>query len=112
MFKSEQEQHYFRFFCDKIVTQLSGLFESVLWSQVVLQASESESSIRQILVAMGAGALGLNSEGMTTRLPLIHEAPEICREERERHHCHALQRKYLTSRQVSSNVLRGPSQEA
>lgn len=92
LFKSEQEQRYFRIFCDKISLELSGLFDSALWSRVVLQACENDHGIRHIVIAIGA--LGFTSKVMASRLPLLSgsadQALKICHQEAQKHHRFAL----------------------
>jgi hypothetical protein len=54
MFKDEREYRYFRLFCDKTAFQLSGYFDSTLWSRLVLQTCQSDPSVRHAVVAIAA----------------------------------------------------------
>jgi len=54
LFKNEQEHRYFRVFSNESAAQLSGYFDSDLWHGLVLQACESNSSIRHAVIAVGA----------------------------------------------------------
>jgi hypothetical protein len=55
MFKDEWEYRYFQLFCGKTAFQLSGYFDSTLWSRrLVLQTCQSSSSIRHAVVAIAA----------------------------------------------------------
>jgi hypothetical protein len=54
LFKNDQEYRYFSLFCEEAAGHLSGPFPSTLWSQIILQACESDSSIRYAVVALGA----------------------------------------------------------
>ena len=54
LFKNEQEYRYFEVFTSQIASQLTGLFPSSLWNYLVLQACESNSSIRHAVIAIGA----------------------------------------------------------
>jgi hypothetical protein len=49
-----EEWTYFQRFCNYTVNRLSGLRESDFWSRVVLQATQSEPSIRHAATAIGA----------------------------------------------------------
>ena len=92
LLKSEHEQRYFRIFCDEISRELSGLFDSGLWSRVVLQACESEPGIRYSVVAIGA--LGYTSKILTARPPILSSTPDLalklCHDEAQKHHRFAL----------------------
>jgi hypothetical protein len=54
MFKNDQEQRYFKIFCNQTANQLTGLYSSELWKRLVLQTSESYPSIRHAVIAIGA----------------------------------------------------------
>ncbi|KAE9372928.1 hypothetical protein N431DRAFT_439883 [Stipitochalara longipes BDJ] len=54
LFKNDQEYQYFKVFTTQIASQLSGLFPTSLWNYLVLQACESNSSIRHAVIAIGA----------------------------------------------------------
>lgn len=55
MFKDEWEYRYFQLFCDKTAFQLSGHFDSTLWShRLVLQTCQSSPSICNAVVAIAA----------------------------------------------------------
>lgn len=54
MFKDEREYRYFCLFCDKTAFQLSGYFDSTLWSRLVLQSCQSDPSVRHAVVAIAA----------------------------------------------------------
>ncbi|KAF4635194.1 hypothetical protein G7Y89_g2903 [Cudoniella acicularis] len=54
LFRNEQEYRYFEVFTTQIANQLTGLFPSSLWNYLVLQACESNSSIRHAVIAIGA----------------------------------------------------------
>jgi len=54
IFKDEREYRYFRIFCDKTAYQLSGYFDSTLWSRLVLQTCQNDPSIRHAVVAIAA----------------------------------------------------------
>lgn len=58
MFKNE-EFRYFKLFSNQIAEQLSQQFDSNLWNHLVLQACESNSSVRHAAIAIGA--LDLNT---------------------------------------------------
>jgi hypothetical protein len=56
-FSDDGEYYYFQLFCHQTAPQLSSctqLTESQLWSQIVLQASETEPCIRHAIIAIGA----------------------------------------------------------
>ncbi|KAH8783640.1 hypothetical protein BGZ57DRAFT_735625, partial [Hyaloscypha finlandica] len=55
-FSDDGEYYYFQLFCHQTAPQLSSCTqtESQLWSQIVLQASETESCIRHAIIAIGA----------------------------------------------------------
>jgi len=68
LFKDEREYRYFRLFCDKTAYQLSGYFDLTLWSRLVLQACQSDPSIRHAVVAIAALDSTLESaKGFTKR---------------------------------------------
>jgi hypothetical protein len=48
------EYRYFRFFHEKTVFRLSGYLDETLWNRLVLQACETEPSIRHAVIAIGA----------------------------------------------------------
>ena len=54
MFRNEQEHRYFKVFSNKTASQLAGHLDSDLWKRLVLQTCESSSSIRHIVIAIGA----------------------------------------------------------
>jgi len=54
LFKNEQEYRYFTIFTTQIASQLAGLFPTSLWNYLVLQACESNVSIRHAVIAIGA----------------------------------------------------------
>ena len=54
LFKNEQEYQYFQVFTTEIASQLTGLFPTSLWNYLILQACESNSSIRHAVIAVGA----------------------------------------------------------
>lgn len=51
---AQQEGLYFQLFQSHTATELSGYFDSVFWSRLVLQECHSEVSIRHAVVALGA----------------------------------------------------------
>jgi hypothetical protein len=54
LFTNAQEHRYFRLFCDKVILELSGYFETGIWSQLILQAIERDEVIRHVVIAIGA----------------------------------------------------------
>jgi hypothetical protein len=92
LFQSDLEQRYFRIFCDKISRELSGLFDSTLWSRIVLQAVENDPGIRHIVIAIGA--LGFTSKVVASRLPLLSDSSDqalkLFHDEIQKHHHLAL----------------------
>jgi hypothetical protein len=54
LFTNEQEYRYFWLFCDKVILELSGYFESGIWSQLILRASEQDEAISHAIIAIGA----------------------------------------------------------
>ena len=54
LFQNDQDYRYFAHFRDCISPTLSGGFDSSLWNRVVLQACESEPSLRQLAVSIAA----------------------------------------------------------
>jgi hypothetical protein len=56
-FLDDGEHYYFQRFCCEVAPQLSWgsqWKDCGLWSRIILQASESESSIRHAVIALGA----------------------------------------------------------
>lgn len=53
-FADEQESRFFSIYVQNTAIEIAGPFRSVLWSQLIPQASESESYIRQIVSAISA----------------------------------------------------------
>lgn len=49
-----EERRAFHFFREKSAVEFPGFFESSFWSQLVLQASHNESSIRHAVIALGS----------------------------------------------------------
>jgi len=64
LFETQKEHQYFRLFCDKVTAQLSGYFVSPIWSQLILQVSERDESVRHAIIAVGA--LDIVLEGSKT----------------------------------------------
>jgi hypothetical protein len=54
IFKNEQEYRYFKVFSNETAYQLSGYLGANLWQRLVLQACERSSSIRHVVIAIGA----------------------------------------------------------
>ena len=54
LFTNDGEYRYFRNFCDRTSVQLSGFYDSSLWGNLVLQACETEPTIRHAVIAIGA----------------------------------------------------------
>ena len=54
LFSNQQEARYFQIFSTNTASQLTGLFASNLWKHLVLQACESNTSIRHAVIAIGA----------------------------------------------------------
>lgn len=88
LFSNEQEHYCFRLFCDKTALQLSGYFDSGLWSRLVLQSCETNSSIRHAVVAIGA----LHHTFDTARLLSSSgdRDPQMQHEQVQKHHHFAL----------------------
>ncbi|KAH8891327.1 hypothetical protein GQ53DRAFT_153580 [Thozetella sp. PMI_491] len=51
---SEQEGLYFQLFQERTASELSGFFDNLFWSRVVLQECHSEAAVRHAVVALGA----------------------------------------------------------
>lgn len=98
LFSDEQEQRYFRFFCDKTSQGLSGYFDSALWSELVLQACENDSAIRHAVVAIGA--LDLTSKRSTSRI----QAHQILNDDAEQDHRFALQQYGLAIKRMREST--------
>ena len=64
LFANESENRFFQLFVANTANRLSGVFESDLWSRLVLQACESEASIRHAVIAIGA----LDMTSMATQI--------------------------------------------
>jgi hypothetical protein len=95
LFGDEQEQRYFRFFCDKTSHGLSGYFDSVFWSQLVLQVCENDPAIRHAVVAIGA--LDLISKRS-------RQAHQVLNDEAEQDHRFALQQYGLSIRRMREST--------
>jgi hypothetical protein len=54
LFGNDQEFSYFQRFCTQATRELTGCRVQGLWNRIVLQASESESCIRNAVIALGA----------------------------------------------------------
>jgi len=54
LFGNDQEFPYFHRFCTQATRELTGCRVQGLWNRIVLQASESESCIRNAVIALGA----------------------------------------------------------
>ncbi|KAN0089556.1 hypothetical protein V8E51_019816 [Hyaloscypha variabilis] len=54
LFSNQQEARYFQAFTTHTASQLTGLFASNLWNRLVLQACESNVSLRHAVIAIGA----------------------------------------------------------
>jgi len=89
MFTNDQEKYCYRIFCDKTSSQLSGCFDSSLWSRMILQACETDPAIRHAVVAIGALDFTL---GISHGRPLLSSSGilESNHEEAEKHHRFAL----------------------
>lgn len=62
LFTNEQEHSSFRYFHDKTANRLAGYFdESSMWNRLVLQACESDQSIRHAVIAIGALDMALDT---------------------------------------------------
>jgi hypothetical protein len=54
IFATEKEHRFYHLFVTKTATSLSGFFESEIWNGIVLQACQTEPSIRHAVIAIGA----------------------------------------------------------
>jgi hypothetical protein len=54
IFTTESEHRFFHLFVAKTAHSLSGFFDSEIWNRIILQACQSESSIRHAVIAIGA----------------------------------------------------------
>jgi hypothetical protein len=52
--ESDQERRSFQFFCTETVRILSGVFNPIFWTRLVLQATHHEPAIRHGAIALGA----------------------------------------------------------
>lgn len=102
LFASEQEHRYFRIFCEKTAIELSGCFDSVLWSRLVLQECVRDQGIRHVVVAIGA--LGVISRAF--RLPSMAPKEVLKRhcEEAQRHRVFALQQYGIAIRYIRKSA--------
>lgn len=83
LFKDEQEYRYFQQFCNKTALQLSGCFDSELWSRLILQACHNDQSIRHAAIAIAALNMTLDcswqkSHNKRNVDPDIHHQFAIC----------------------------------
>ena len=68
LFENQLEFQYFRHFRDETALNLSGGFDATLWNQVILQACESEPSLRQLTISIGALSKAQGSDSTATDL--------------------------------------------
>jgi hypothetical protein len=68
LFQTDLEQRYFRVFCEKVTSRLAGFVNSPIWSQLILQASEQNESIRHAIIAVGALDITLQASKSATQV--------------------------------------------
>jgi hypothetical protein len=67
LFSTDLEHRYFRVFCEKVATQLTGFIDSSIWNQLVLQSSEQNESVRHGIIALGALQITLQASKCATQ---------------------------------------------
>jgi hypothetical protein len=68
-FQSEDEWRYFQSYSGKVAFQLAGVFDSTLWSTLILQACEQDNSVLHAVVAIGALQKALEVKDYTVGIP-------------------------------------------
>jgi hypothetical protein len=96
LFKSEDENRYFRYFCETTVSRLEGHYDPNLWHQLILQTCVRDSPIRQIVIAVAA-------------LDITSISSSSCSEvtKNEDHHQFALKHYSIAIQEMRANVSNG-----
>lgn len=102
-FQDPAESRYFSIFHAQTAFQLSGFYSPNLWSHIVLQASEAESSIRHAVISIGALEMTTISLRQAGRGQGI-----IVKKETEEHHFFALQQYHKAICEMQKLILQNP----
>jgi Fungal specific transcription factor domain len=95
-FQTREEYHFFQLYVTETAAHLSGFYSPTLWSQIVLQASEAEESIRHAVISIGALDMTALSGGKRTKSKIPKEI--------EDHHVFALSQYSKAINSLQQNV--------